>query len=115
MPAGPDQAPLTPAVFNILLALADSEKHGYAIMREVDEATQGSVTMGPGTLYGSLDRMQKAGLICEVVPKQRLSEEDSRRRYYALTDHGMKSCKAEAARLEQAVRAARAKRLLLPA
>lgn len=109
----PEHAPLTAAVFNILLALADGEKHGYAIMREVDEATQGAVTMGPGTLYGSLERMQKAGLIAEVEPKRRADDDDSRRRYYALTDGGLRVCRAEVLRLERAVRAARAKKLLL--
>ena len=60
-----ENLPLTPAVFNILLALADGEKHGYAIMLEVEENTQGEVNMGPGTLYGSIKRMLSAGLIVD--------------------------------------------------
>ena len=60
-----EHLPLTPAVFNILLALADGEKHGYGIMLEVEANTQGQVIMGPGTLYGSIKRMLQAGLIEE--------------------------------------------------
>lgn len=104
--------PLTPAVFNILLALADGEKHGYAIMREVDEATDGSVRMGPGTLYGSLDRMLDAGLIAE---SEREDDSKRHRRYYRLSEFGRRLLVAESERLYAAVRQARVKGILSPA
>jgi len=105
--------PLTPAVFHILLALADGEKHGYAIMREVEEETAGAVRMGAGTLYGSLDRMIGAGLI-EEAPN-RGKNADPRRRYYRMSDLGQRVARQEADRLAKAVRTAKAKRLFLPA
>jgi DNA-binding PadR family transcriptional regulator len=107
--------PLTPAVFHILLALADGEKHGYAIMQEVEEATEGSVRMGPGTLYGSLDRMLKNALIEETPQPAEADTTDKRRRYYRLSDFGRKLLKAETSRLTEAVRRAKAKRILSPA
>ena len=107
--------PLTPAVFNILLALADGEKHGYAIMREVEEATDGSVRMGPGTLYGSLDRMLKAALIEESEDRPDPARDDERRRYYRLSEFGRRVLEAEVSRLSKAVRLARAKKILSPA
>ena len=101
--------PLTPAVFNILLALADGEKHGYAIMLEVDQNTQGEVKMGPGTLYGSIKRMLAAGLIeeCDERPDPEL--DDQRRRYYQLSGLGRQALTAEAERLSRQVTAARLK------
>ena len=108
-PAG--QLPLTPAVLHILLALAGGERHGYAIASEVEETTSGAVRMGPGTLYGSIQRMSSAGLIEEVSTK-RAGDDDERRRYYRLTGVGRKLVQAEAERLEQLVNIARAKRLL---
>lgn len=98
--APPDNLPLTPAVFAILLALADGEKHGYAIMQEARQHT----AMGPGTLYGSLDRLLASGLIVETG----LSE-DERRRYYRLSALGEQVLAAETSRLEQAVARARSK------
>jgi DNA-binding PadR family transcriptional regulator len=95
-----DHLPLTPAVFAILLALADGEKHGYAIMLEARE----HITMGPGTLYGSIDRLLASGLILETG----LSD-DQRRRYYRLSGLGKQTLSAEAARLEQSVTRARRK------
>ena len=91
--------PLTPAVFNILLALADGEKHGYAIMLEVEANTQGAVKMGPGTLYGSIKRMLEAGLISESDERPDPSLDDQRRRYYALSGLGRRVLHAEAQRL----------------
>ena len=96
----PAALPLTPAVFAILLALADGEKHGYAIMKEAQE----SIVMGPGTLYGSLDRMVRAGLVAETGVS-----DDERRRYYRITDLGQRVLAAETARLQRAVRQARRK------
>jgi DNA-binding PadR family transcriptional regulator len=104
--------PLTPAMFHILLALADKERHGYHIMREVDERTRGSVKLGPGTLYGSIKRMMADGLIEELEERPDPELDDERRRYYRLTDFGFRVATAEAQRLEQMVRSARAKKLL---
>ena len=105
--------PLTAAVFHILLALADGGKHGYAIMREVEKETAGAVRMGPGTLYGSLDRMIEAGLIEEAPSPGK--DADPRRRYYRMSDLGRRVARQEAGRLAKSVRAAKAKRLFLPA
>ena len=91
--------PLTPAVFNILLALADGEKHGYAIMLEVEANTQGCVKMGPGTLYGSLKRLLEAGLVAESDERPDPELDDQRRRYYTLTGLGRRALQAEAQRL----------------
>ena len=116
MTADPESAlPLTPAVFNILLSLADGEKHGYAIMREVELATGGQIKMGPGTLYGSLDRMLKAGLVEESEKRPSPANDDERRRYYCLSQFGRRVLRAEAARLADAVKLARAKKILSPA
>lgn len=104
--------PLTPAMFHILLALADKERHGYHIMREVDERTGGNVKLGPGTLYGSIKRMMADGLIEELEERPDPELDDERRRYYRLTDFGFRVATAEAQRLEQMVRSARAKKLL---
>ncbi len=104
--------PLTPAMFHILLALADKERHGYHIMREVDERTSGSVKLGPGTLYGSIKRMMADGLIEELDERPDTELDDERRRYYRLTNFGFRVATAEAQRLEQMVRSARAKKLL---
>ena len=109
----PDEfLPLTPAMFHILLALADKERHGYHIMREVDERTNGNVKLGPGTLYGSIKRMMADGLIEELEERPDPELDDERRRYYRLTDFGFRVATAEAQRLEQMVRSARAKKLL---
>lgn len=107
-----DFLPLTAAMFQILLALADQERHGYHIMREVDERTKGSVKLGPGTLYGSIKRMIGDGLIEELDERPDPELDDERRRYYRLTDFGFRVASAEAQRLEQLVRSARAKKLL---
>jgi DNA-binding PadR family transcriptional regulator len=105
-----DLLPLTPAVCSILLALADSDKHGYAIMREVEAATDGGVRMGPGTLYGSIDRMLKASLIAESDVRPAESN-DARRRYYRLTHFGRRVLLAETERLAAVVRLATAKQV----
>jgi DNA-binding PadR family transcriptional regulator len=99
-------------MFHILLALADKERHGYHIMREVDERTNGNVKLGPGTLYGSIKRMMADGLIEELEERPDPELDDERRRYYRLTDFGFRVASAEAQRLEQMVRSARAKKLL---
>ena len=99
--------PLTPAVFAILLALAGSEKHGYAIMKEAALPEGGGVTMGPGTLYGSLDRMIRSGLVEETGVT-----DNERRRYYRITRFGGEVFSAEAARLDRVMSAVRRKGLL---
>jgi DNA-binding PadR family transcriptional regulator len=104
--------PLTPAVFNILLALADSEKHGYGIMLEVEANTKGQVIMGPGTLYGSIKRMLKAGLIEESDERADLEMDDQRRRYYRLTNLGRRTLHMEAERLVSQVMVAKTKNVL---
>jgi DNA-binding PadR family transcriptional regulator len=106
------QVPLTPAVFHILLALSEGERHGYAIMREVAADTSGSLQLGPGTLYGCLKRMLAAQLVEESDERPDPDIDDERRRYYRITDFGARTLRAEAERLANAVSAARAKRLL---
>jgi DNA-binding PadR family transcriptional regulator len=104
--------PLTPAVYHILLALADEEKHGYAIMKEVEALTNGQVKMGPGTLYGSIKRMLAARMIEEAEARPDPEMDDERRRYYRLTGLGKELVRAESERLAQSVRAARQKHVL---
>lgn len=104
--------PLTSAMFHILLALADRERHGYDIMREVDERTEGKMRLGPGTLYGSIKRMLKDGFIEELEERPDPELDDERRRYYRLTDFGYRLAVAEAQRLERLVKSARTKKLL---
>ena len=104
--------PLTPAVFHILLALSDGERHGYSIMREVEGHTGGGLRLGPGTLYGAIKRMLGNGLIEESGERPDPESDDERRRYYRLTELGQKVAAAEAGRLAELVRSARAKKLL---
>src|SRR3712207_5353378 len=106
------QLPLTPAVLHILLSLADEERHGYGIMREVEGRTGGEMRLGPGTLYGSIKRMLGDGLIEESDERPDPELDDSRRRYYRITDFGRKVAGVEAARLERLVISARDKKLL---
>jgi len=106
-----DLLPLTPAVFHILLALADGELHGYAIMQDVAWQTNDALQLGPGTLYGCLKRMLAAGLVVESNKRPEPSEDDERRRYYRATPLGQRTVRAEAERLAGAVTAARSKRL----
>lgn len=104
--------PLTQPVFNILLALADGEKHGYGIMQEIDRNTGGRLRLGPGTLYGSIKRMLEDGWIEESDERPDPAHDDERRRYYRLTEFGQRVAAAEAARMEELVRLARQRRLL---
>jgi DNA-binding PadR family transcriptional regulator len=101
--------PLSPSAFYILLALAAEDRHGYSISKEVEEATNGSVHLGPGTLYRLIKQMVLDGWIVEV---DRVDSDDPRRRYYRLTSWGRRIARAEAQRLEDAVRTARSRRLL---
>ena len=99
--------PLSAAVFSILLALVGSEKHGYAIMKEASLPEGGGVKMGPGTLYGSLDRMMRSGLVEETG-----FTDNERRRYYRITKFGSEVFSAEAARLGRLMNAIRRKGVL---
>jgi DNA-binding PadR family transcriptional regulator len=106
-----DLLPLTPAVLHILLALADEERHGYGIMREVQERTGGQTRLGPGTLYGSIKRMLADDLIEESDERPDPAMDDQRRRYYRITDFGRSVAGAEAERLQSLVSAAQAKKI----
>ena len=101
--------PLPPAVFHILIALGDSEKHGYAVMQDVADRTGGKVRMSPGTLYGSIRKMLDEGLIEEFF--HRAAPDDERRRYYRATALGRRVLEAETERMAGLVSAARAKRV----
>jgi DNA-binding PadR family transcriptional regulator len=105
--------PLTPAVFHILLALLDGEKHGYAIMKDVEAQTSGQIKMGPGTLYGSIKRMLAAGLIVETDERPAPELDDERRRYYRLNGQGQSVVVAESKRLASAVKTAQEKGVLV--
>jgi DNA-binding PadR family transcriptional regulator len=99
--------PLTPAVLHILLALSTKERHGYAIMKQVAEDSQGKVKMGPGTLYGSLGRMIEAGLIRESDKRVDPKMDDQRRVYYKITGLGQKALAAELQRYRDVVAVAK--------
>ena len=102
--------PLTAAVFYVLFALGDGEKHGYAIMQETSALSDGKFRMGPGTLYTTLQRLLDLGLIGEVDGSRRT--EDGRRRYYRLTGDGKSLLEAEIARMDSVVRLARRRKLV---
>jgi DNA-binding PadR family transcriptional regulator len=103
---------MTSAVFNILLALADGEKHGYAIMLEIEANTDGTVKMGPGTLYGSIKRLLASGLIEETNERPDPVLDDERRRYYQLSGLGQRALRLETERLEGQVSVVRFKQVL---
>ena len=100
--------PLPEAAFHILVALAEGDRHGYAILQEVGERTGGRFRLGPGTLYRSIQRMLEQGLIEETRERPAAEHDDERRRYYRLTAFGKSAARAEAARLAGLVRLARA-------
>ena len=99
--------PLPPATFHILLAVTEGERHGYAIIQDVEVRTKGDLRMSAGTLYRSIARMVEQGLITEVS-KRRTAVDDERRRYYRITAFGTAVARAEMRRLEQLLRIARA-------
>jgi DNA-binding PadR family transcriptional regulator len=103
--------PLTPVAFEILLALADGEQHGYRIMQEVNARSAGAVTLHAGTLYRALARLLEQSLI-EELDERPTGRDDERRRYYRLTERGWAVARAEANRLAGQLAAARARRLL---
>ena len=102
--------PLPSAAFHILLTLADEDRHGYGIMRQVAEQTGGRMRLGPGTLYSSLQSLLEEGLIEERASPAGMPGEE-RRRYYRLTSAGRKLARAEAERLADLLRVARAKNI----
>jgi DNA-binding PadR family transcriptional regulator len=101
--------PLPPATFHILLAVAGEDRHGYAIIQDVAMRTDGELKLSAGTLYRSIQRMLEQGLIIETRERPAPEEDDERRRYYRITALGTAVAKAEARRLTQLVRMARAK------
>ncbi len=103
--------PLTPAVLHILLALSMEERHGYGIMKQVELDAQGKVKMGPGTLYGSLNRMIEAGLVSESEKRIDPKMDDERRIYYKITGLGRKALAAELERYREVVAIAQQKGL----
>ena len=104
--------PLTPAVLHILLALSTRERHGYGIMKQVGEESQGKVKMGPGTLYGSIGRMIDAGLIEESDRRVDPEMDDERRVYYRITTSGRHALEVELQRYREVVAVARSKALV---
>ncbi len=111
--ASPDQLeavlPLTPTVFHVLVALASGPRHGYAMAQEVEELSDGRIVMGPGTLYGSLQRMQDLGLIEEAENPGEDGLHAQRRRYYSMTPLGSLALRTESERLLRAVNVAQAR------
>ena len=104
--------PLTPGMFQVLIALADGEKHGYAIIKEVARRTDGDIALGAGTLYAIIRRFVQEGVIAESAERPDPALDDERRRYYRLTAFGREVARAEAARMETALGMARAKKLI---
>src|SRR3954471_19758955 len=106
------QAPVTAAMFNVLLSLADGDKHGYAILKDVEEQTGGEVELSTGTLYGIIKRLLAEGLIVELRSRPPAENDDQRRRYYRLTEDGRRLAVAEAERMAKLLARARSKRLI---
>lgn len=104
--------PLRPVEFQVLLSLAQGERHGYGIMREAFALSEGATVLEPGTLYRALRRMLRAGLVVESARRPDPDRADERRRYYRLTELGRRVAAAEAVRMQRLVSAARASRLL---
>jgi DNA-binding PadR family transcriptional regulator len=111
-PDAHEHLPLTPIVLHILLALAEGDRHGYAIAQEIETATGGQVRAGPGTMYGSIQRMLTANLLEETPGKTRAADDDDRRRYYRMTTLGRRVLDLELKRLVDVVAIARGKSLL---
>src|SRR5262252_3027229 len=102
-----DLLPLPPATFHILLAVADEDRHGYAIIQDVAARTGGELKLSAGTLYRSIQRMLEQGLLVETRERPAPEDDDSRRRYYRITPFGADVARAEARRLTQLVKLAR--------
>ncbi len=93
--------PLSAAFFHILLSLGEGERHGYALKREISRRTEGKLKLGPGVLYGSINKMLESGLIEESDDRPDPHLDDERRRYYRITGYGRKVAQAEAARMRE--------------
>jgi len=106
-----DLLPLPPATFHILMSLADEERHGYAIIQDVEGRTEGELRLSAGTLYRSIQRMLEQGLIVESRRRPAKALDDERRRYYRITPLGLTTARAEMRRLTQLVRLGRARGL----
>jgi DNA-binding PadR family transcriptional regulator len=104
--------PLKPKVLHILLAVADGPRHGYSIMQEVLDRTDGQVRLWPAALYGALRELEQRNLIAESDERPAADEDDERRRYFAITPQGKRVLDAEVRRLEAIVQQARASRAL---
>ena len=104
--------PLTPGMFQVLIALADGDKHGYAIIKEVGRRTAGEIALSAGTLYTIVRRFEQEGVIAESAERPDAAFDDERRRYYRLTDFGRDVARLEARRMETALGMARAKNLI---
>jgi DNA-binding PadR family transcriptional regulator len=98
-PATSGLTPLSSAFFHILLSLGQGERHGYALKREISRRTDGKLNLGPGVLYGSINKMLELGLIEESADRPDPHLDDERRRYYRITSYGRKVAQAEAARM----------------
>jgi len=107
-PSAESLLPLPPATFHILMALAEEDRHGYAIIQDVSARTGGDLKLSAGTLYRSIQRMLEQGLITEPRERPAPADDDERRRYYRITPFGEAVARAEARRLTQLVRLARA-------
>ncbi|HEY7419425.1 MAG TPA: PadR family transcriptional regulator [Ktedonobacteraceae bacterium] len=105
-----EKGPLTPAVFHILLSLADGERHGYAIRRDIAAHTDGKLSLGPATLYRSIKHLVEDGLIEESDVRPDPALDDERRHYYRLTDLGRRVVVAEVRRMEKVLALARTRR-----
>jgi DNA-binding PadR family transcriptional regulator len=104
-----DLLPLPPATFHILMAVADEDRHGYAIIQDVSARTGGELKLSAGTLYRSIQRMLEQGLLVETQERPAPEFDDERRRYYRITPFGVATARAEVARLNQLVKLARAR------
>lgn len=102
-----DQLPLPVPIFHMLLALAEGERHGYALKREIVRRTDGKLDLGAGALYGSISRMLERGLIEESDERPDRHLDDERRRYYRITPLGRRVAQAEALRMQSLVRLAK--------
>lgn len=112
-PAPETLLPLPAATFHILMALSDADRHGYGIIQEVASRTAGAVTLGAGTLYRSIQRMIEQGLLEEIDERPAPEDDDERRRYYRITRFGRRVAEAEAGRLTNLVRLAKASGFVL--
>lgn len=111
-PADRGVKPITGSAFYILLALADSARHGLGIIEDIERRTGGEVSLGPGTLYHAIRKLEAGGLIVETPERPAPEQDDPRRRYYSITKAGREVVSREAVRLDRILDVARSKNLL---